>query len=761
MKISFLNGIIFRLKLRFEQMKLINSALLALFLVLVFFNGISQGLEMGPMMKNTQLNHQFYSLKTNETTFDSSFVFISDTLQMPFFDDFSTNKFQTYQGDINAAGITSELYFRLTDPISNLPLPDNEVFTNQVTFKRVYDFVSNTYEDSLFLPTQVRVSDLSIFPVQNELINLYPPFYLFDSIGGPSNLIDTVWVVNPPYFQDSARIFFQPISDPSKHWLDTYAYHNYRLALDPRSLGVVTFDGLDENGYPYEIGSTATNFADELTSKPLDLSSNSAADSIYFSFLYQPEGLGDIPESGDSLIVEFYQPLQSNWKQVWSVAGETVHPFRAAHICLEDTSFFRNGFQFRFRNYGSLAGSLDHFHIDYVHLRSLSALDDTLFKDFAFVYPLNSMLKTFTAVPWDHYKASSDNKMADSLAIKLHNGSPNPENYQNGDISILYNSIQEGTFVLPGFILAESNINYQPRITHLSLNDCSSGYEFDRSKIGNQQSFEVKASASAQFPNLTINDSTVFNQNFYNYYSYDDGSAEAAFGPTGSQARLAIEYNTYQPDSLIGVNIHFVPSVNDASDKLFLITVWEDNGGVPGNVLYEDDVFFPRNPTYGNAVNLFHTYYFVDTAKIAVGNKFHIGWRQLDPDRLNAGLDRNIDQSNKIRYSVDGGFTWLLSPFPGSAMIRPIFSTALDPILGINEIQEAEEMLIYPNPTNGTLNFKLNGTAYYGEFQLMNAVGQILQSGLNSSVDLIDYLSGIYYLTLPQVSTKVYKISKQ
>ena len=252
------------------------------------------------------------------------------------------------------------MYYQLTDPVTDQPLPNNIYYTNQITFKRKYDIVTNTFEDSLFLPTQVRVSDLSIFPVQNTLINLYPPYYLFDTIGESLNLIDTVWVVNPPYFQDSARIFFQPINDPSNHWVDSYAYHNYRLALDPRSLGIVTFDGLDENGFPYEIGTTATNFADQLTSKPLNLSTNTAADSIYFSFLYQPEGLGDIPETGDSLILEFYAPLQSDWKQVWSIAGDTVHPFRAVHIRLDDTSFYHNGFQFRFRNYGSLAGSLDH-----------------------------------------------------------------------------------------------------------------------------------------------------------------------------------------------------------------------------------------------------------------------------------------------------------------------------------------------------------------------------------------------------------------
>lgn len=75
-----------------------------------------------------------------------------------------------------------------------------------------------------------------------------------------------------------------PINDPSKIWADDFAYHNYRFAVNPRSLGVVTFDGLDEKGFPYEIGTSITNYADKLTSKPIDLSNNLALDSIYFSF---------------------------------------------------------------------------------------------------------------------------------------------------------------------------------------------------------------------------------------------------------------------------------------------------------------------------------------------------------------------------------------------------------------------------------------------------------------------------------------------
>jgi hypothetical protein len=737
---------------------------LVFFLSLFLSSGnllLSQQLEVGPVTRNTHISHTKGQLKLFGNTFDSTFVFVPDTIQLPVFDDFSTNKFQQYNGDINAPGVTSELFYQLTNPVTLLPLDNSLVYTGQVTFKRTYDIVSTVFTDSIFGTTNVRVGDLSSYPPQYSELELYPPYFIFDTINDPGNTVDTIWVTNPPYVQDSARIFFQPVNDPQKIWLDEYAYHNYRFAKDPRSLGVVTFDGLDETGYPYEIGTAMTNYADKLTSKPIDLQPYNSSDSLYFSFLYQAEGLGDIPESGDSLIVEFYAPELQEWNRVWGVEGDTVYPFRAANILVSNPIYFKKGFQFRFRNYGSLAGGLDHFHVDYVHLRTLSAYDDTLFKDFAFVYPLNSLLQTYTSVPWDHYKESTTSKMTDSLLIKLHNGSPTAENYQNGQVSVSYNSTLEGNFILQGFNLAESNINYNPQTTHTSYNDCSNGYEFDRTKPGIEQSFEVRASASAQFPNFTLNDSTVFYQEFYNYYSYDDGTAEAAFGPTGTQARLAIEYNSYQADSLIGVNIHFVPSVTDVSSNIFLLTVWNDNNGKPGSVIYEDDVFFPRNPQYGDNENVFITYYFKDTMKVAVGTKFHIGWRQLDAVRLNAGLDRNIDNSSKIRYSVDGGFTWLSSPFTGSAMIRPVFSTALDTTLAQIDFIETQDIILYPNPTSDIVHFMENNMEVTYQFVLYNSVGQFIESNYASEVQLSNLDQGIYFVQFPEVSSKIFKIVKQ
>ncbi len=717
----------------------------------------SQVLELGPMTSNPSISfNEKTLLKTGSNSIDSTFIFSTDTLSLPFYDEFSANKFQKYLGDFSANGVTSILYYRLIDPLSSLPLSASTSLTNQQTFNRIYDASTSTFIDNNFQATSVKVGDLTSYPVQYETLPLFPPYYIYDTIGVP-DISDTLWITNPDFFQDSARQFFMPINDPSKLWADDFAYHNYRFAVNPRSLGVVTFDGLDEMGFPYEIGTSITNYADKLTSKPIDLSNNLALDSIYFSFLYQAQGFGDIPEQSDSLVLEFYAKDLDQWFRVWGTNGGSVLPFKAAHIPLTENKYLKKGFQFRFRNYGSLAGSLDHFHIDYVHLRTASSHNDTLFKDFALVYPLNTLLKNYTSVPWDHYKNSLDNKMADSLKIELYNGSPTAENYQDGFLSFSLDNVFS-LFVLPGFNLAEQQINFFPREVLTSYHNLTNGNSFDKTLPGIQQSFTVKANASAQFPNDLINDSTGFSQNFTNFYSYDDGSSEAAFGPTGSQARLAVRFDAYEADSLIGVSFQFVPSVVDVSNKLFLLTVWSENDDEPDQILYEDDVFNPRNPIYPTGDEQFVTYYFLDTIKVPVNTSFFVGWRQLDPERLNLGLDRNLDFSSKIKFSVNGGATWLTSPFSGTAMIRPVFSTKLDQFIGINE--ETFDIKIFPNPTTDIFQIILPQEDNNLEKILLDQTGRILLKTNENQIDLSNFSAGYFFLQIPQVSQKLWKILK-
>lgn len=711
-----------------------------------------EGMTYGPVGGMKKPNS---TVKSN--SIDSTFVFSSDTLDLPIFDDFSTHKFQEFQGVFGAPGTTSQMFYRLIDASTNLAIPPGITYTNQVTFRRTYDLASGNITDLNFPALGMIENNLTVYPPTGNPINLYPPYYIYDTVGVP-DISDTIWISNPAYFQDSAIVFFQTISDTNKIWINRMAYHNYRYGLNPRSLGIATFDGLDENGYPYQFGSNVTNYGDFLTSKSIDLSGYDPSDSLYLSFLYQPEGLGDIPESGDSLILEFYASALDQWIHIWSTPGTGVHPFKSVHIPIRETEFFNNGFKMRFKNYGALSGSLDHFHIDFVHLRPLSSFNDTLFKDFALSYPVQSALQKFTSAPWDHYKNSVDNKMNSQLQIKVHNGSNSAENYQNGQIEIRHNGLLEGGFSLPGFILAEGNINYNPSSLFTSYHDLTTGYEYNRNLTGNYQEFSIKSTVSAQFPNALSNDTSNCIQGFYNYYSYDDGSAEAAFGPTGAQSMMAVHFNAYESDSLLGVYLHFVPSVTDVSNKLFYITVWEDNNGVPGNVLYEDDAFSPRQPTYANGLNNFNAYYFLDNAKIPVNNSFFIGWRQVDALRYNLGLDRNNDQSNEIYYSVDFGATWDNPTFPGSAMLRPIFSTQLDEELNIPAVV-TPPYLAYPNPTSGLLTIQSPFDDEQG-YLFLDLQGRLICKSDNAILNLKDLQDGYYIvksLKHPQGSFKILK----
>lgn len=723
-----------------------------------YISSFSQELE-----HNTGKNIGFeplYGLKKPNSSekslsIDSTFIFASDTLDLPVFDDFSTSKFQVFQGVYNAPGNTQQTYYRLLNPATNLPLANGLSFTNQATFRRTYDIATETTTDITFPSLNVTENNLTIYPPVGTPISLYPPYYIYDTVG-VQDQSDTIWISNPAYTQDSATVFFQTIEDSTRIWIDRMAYHNMRYGLNPRSLGVATFDGLDEDGYPYQFGSAVTNYGDRLTSKCINLSNYNASDSLYFSFLYQPEGLGDVPEAGDSLILEFYAEDLDQWKHIWSVSGTSVHPFKPVHVPVLDDQFFRDGFKIRFKNYGALSGSLDHFHVDYVHLRALSDYTDTLFKDFALCYPLNTLLQDYTSVPWDHYKNTSAGMMTNGLEVKVYNGSNSAENYQNGQVGVQHNGTPVGNFSLPGFLLAEGNINYNPNTLFTSYHDLSAGYEYDRTLPGNQQVFKVNASVSAQFPNLISNDTCEFLQGFYNYYSYDDGSAEAAFGPTGVQSMLAVHFNAYEADSLLGVYLHFVPSVTDVSTKLFYLTVWEDLNGQPGAVLFEDDAFSPRQPTYANGLNNFNAYYFPNGQKIAVGSSFFIGWRQVDAVRYNLGLDRNIDHSQEIFYSVDFGATWDNPPFPGSAMLRPIVSTALDGELGLEQLQQPE-YAVYPNPTNSVVHIVSPYSDEKG-FELYDIQGRFISENQDNMMDLSGLNSGYYFIRSIQHPDQVMKI---
>jgi hypothetical protein len=116
-----------------------------------------------------------------------------------------------------------------------------------------------------------------------------------------------------PFTEHFNSIHYTP--DPTR-WSDRNVFINKDFPVDPPSAGAATFDVLDHNGKVYRHAVSVPFIADYLTSRPIRLDSVlepqartlSVADSVYFSFYYQPQGRGDRPELTDSLVLEFGYP---------------------------------------------------------------------------------------------------------------------------------------------------------------------------------------------------------------------------------------------------------------------------------------------------------------------------------------------------------------------------------------------------------------------------------------------------------------------
>lgn len=711
--------------------------------------------------------------KSALNSLDSTFLYIFESLPLAnAWDDFSTDKFQSYDPDYAGAGVTSEWFYRLMDETNTVPQDPTLIFCDSAHSNTVTHIVTGGVEVELtttydFTPISVWVNDLNNYPVTGGLRTFYEECYvLVDSlIDGVLDLDqDTIWyntLPGPAFVQDSAHVFTKVVSDNKTLWIDKNAYHNYTFAVNPWSLGVATFDGVDQNGMPYDFGDDdAQDVADYLTSRPIDLSgATPGEDLVFLDFIFQPKGFGNMPEDNDSLLVDFLDPITGEWvPAAWhaiaSEVGENV--WDTAHIAVSP-GLFVDDFQFRIKNYASLSGALDHWHVDYVSVEIAVELEISSFNDVAIMYPLNTILKDYTAVPWDHYKANTtgNEHMLTDLELLVYNCTSTGTNFTNGEWQSMYDGFLQGgsPFNIPN--TASPSVNFDVGITTCTF-DGASDYSYDQALAVDQAAFDLKFHFnSAAGPDKNVykqNDTTQFVQDFRNYYAYDDGTPEAAYGVDGVGSLLAYKFETYQPGQLTGILMNFVPSVTDVSDEVFLLTVWADNAGVPGDIIYQDDYFESHSPIYSGSIEGFKYYtftrdlYLVD-GYLPVDEIFYVGWQNISEQSLNIGLDWNIDNSDKVFRNTSG--EWLNSAFDMSLLIRPVFSTALDYTLSNprENTTEVNPINIYPNPTSDLVN--ISGLPENSLISIYDMSGRLVKSVANESqLTLEDVVSGVYLVNI-------------
>ena len=577
---------------------------------------------------------------------------------------------------------------------------------------------------AFFLSSQEVCTDLVIDPIYSlNNPNLFTK-------GFPNDLL---------FFDDfsTENVF---LSDNLWDFSSTKVTRNY--AINPPSIGVATFDGLDEFGLARDfsvINSSAPS--DTLLSKPIDLSGLSAA---FFMFYFQGKGLGETPEIEDKLVLEFFNG--SSWVEKWSSLGIAMQEFKKEVIIIDSAQYLTADFKFRFRNYATISGNFDHWHIDYLVINELLNVSDTTeLNDVSFVYSSPSFLNRYYEMPWTHFLNNEATELKDSIDIILRN------NRASVNVDFQFNVYENNSQ-----IYHYPSIGVSRNVTILDY-DTIGNFSFTNPPIDFQSnifnsfepdsaSFLVKYIIKTSNSDVKINDTLYHNQNFFSHFAYDDKSAESAYGINTNGAMLAYEFKLNRPDTLRAIQMYFPQMLDSVSNISFKLTIWKDING-QGDVLYQQDVF-PVHTENGN----YHTYY-LDSLFQLVGT-FYVGWEQTTDDLLNIGLDKNNNANEYMYYNVGSG--WLNSSYLGSWMIRPILS--MNQIVS-NIPNKNTSYSVYPNPAR--YNFFIESTANSNIISLYTLNGILIRkfkSNLNRiQIDVDDLEGGVYILEISNDSDVSYQ----
>jgi len=613
------------------------------------------------------------------------------------------------------------------------------------------------------LMAQEMLYDLSGNPALNQYDN-----YLRSGQHSSRAVGDTLEL---PFFDDFSEPFsrLQTAADlypNSDRWLGNKAYINNHMAINPISQGVATFDGLDERGRAYGFGFSLATLSDSLTSKPINLLG--ATDTVYLSFYYQAQGLGNAPEAADILLMEF-KDTAGTWARVWEVEGYVLEDFKFNRVMLPvlGEEYLHAGFQFRFINYASRAGNVDHWHVDYIELDEGRNSADTLINDVAFLgqtsvdnngimlNKTSSVLKEFNSMPWDHFKVDPAAFMGDSSYFAIHNNtytsSPSGKytmQIYDSNGTLVYIGVEATPDVLPN-IICGNEINdcalTVDEVEDLLYNTFDFVLPTDVQLTEDSMFFEVVHNINDLSDAVNTNDRASDKQEFYNYYAYDDGTAEAAYGlgELENVGMVAMRYNIKNDDFLRGIQLYLNPVEFDIASQPVNLAVWTGNEQ-PDQMIWQSP---DTNFYYTDQINYFY-HYLLDTV-LPVSQNIWVGWIQQPATNLkfSVGFDKRTDASSKVYYNL--GTTWNQSSIPGAIMIRPVVGEPYSWV-GVEEQPTVQHINIYPNPSTGEVYMEeaFSGQFLNAQITVYDISGRSVhsQTGYTRQLQLRHLHSGTYIL---------------
>jgi len=589
-----------------------------------------------------------------------------------------------------------------------------------------------------------------------------------------------------PFWDDFS---FTPVNDSSvalsnypvdSLWINnSTVWINNGLGINPPSMNVATFDGLDSTFLPYSELVLSNGLRDSLVSQGIKLDESEVSiaerNSVYLSFFFQWQGNGEAPDPADYLLVEFKNNT-GDWEPAMTIypkASFNRDEFYDTLLKVDGDRFFHETFQFRFKNYGRLSGPYDTWNVDYVYLNKNRTADDTDFPDQAIASTLTSLFNKYQSIPYHHFLSTSSmtspqflvSNNLDEFTDLAYLTEGRFRNYIDGAIiDSFYNNLggtdtsainDNGSGIIFPLEKRTVTLEYLPNQADIAQfhPDADSVLVSLKVKLFTGDTFDPKTGDFANDYSLNYlpidfraND-TINARYFLNdFYAYDDGVAEYAAGLTqaGNRAAYLFESLTADPDTLVGIDI-YVPDYGLSSNLTVDFYVYDDNAGVPGDLLYT----IPSFGVLRKGLNTFQRIRILEP--FLVGNKFYIGWKAPVGPTLKIGLDLSNDSGDKIFVNTNG--TWTSnSDLKGSLMFRPVFGSGAI-VTGIPEEQQV--FSVFPNPSAG--EFFIRGE--FDHLHILSVTGQpvpfSLQSvGTDRKVVLDHSASGLYILKI-QVGNKI------
>ncbi len=601
-----------------------------------------------------------------------------------------------------------------------------------------------------------------------RFLNLAHPYL------GPQGFLVCIWIIltatgavaqtgnalSIPYFDDfSTAVNGRP---DSRLWVPgSGVYINNTMPINHPSVNVATFDGLRANGQPYVLDNVMTQgYTDTLTSQPINLGGLVARDSVYLSFYWQIQGLGELPESGvdatnpaDSLKLEFLSST-GRWEMVWlQVGGRPNLNFPQAFVAVRDARFLHPAFQFRFRTFGRQSGPYDNWNIDYLFLNKGRSNTDRYIKDITTRQAIGpSFLKRYTAMPLSQYLVNPTAETADSLSTDITNqfNNFNFTSYKFTSTDLVTGRViqrfqQVSPDLVPSLASQRKSVRLTPVTGATGAKRVILKHTFDFLTTDDQN-------PSIPTVNLRRNDTISTTTVLDNYYAYDDGTAEYAI-QIGRLERVAVRFILNKDDVMTGVMASLVPFGVDQTGQRLIITVYANNNGKPGKELVTRGFPIQNAPSRNSFVS------FNFDKGLAVKDTIFVGWQQISNEAnslVRIGLDKNSPFGNQIFYRAAPGAQWdanLSSPalsLRGAVMLRPVMGGELTQVVTATpEDEKLTPLQVFPNPTTGQISWD-NTTL--SRIEVMDLSGRLLNDILpargQQSADVSNLPGGLYLFRL-------------